>query len=316
MKRISRLLAALVAAMMLLPLVGAMAEGTYKIGMVTFDSGADAYQSAYYDTMVSRAQELGVDLQILDPAGDAMKQQNMVQDLISMKCDVIIIWPANSETAIAEVKACSEAGIPVVAANTDVAEEGKQYVACFVGPSNRLEGENAGKAMVEEIGTDAKIVEISNMAGYTASIERMGGMHDALEGTNIEILDSQPGEANREKAQQVMENYLVKYAPGTIAAVFCYDDTTAYGALNALEAEGRDDVKVYAAAAGNYETINYVKKGKIRAISMQSPIIDASTTLDMAVAIAGGETPAEYLNFIETPAVTEANIEEVALEPW
>ncbi|MBQ8306831.1 MAG: sugar ABC transporter substrate-binding protein [Blautia sp.] len=293
-----------------------MAEDTIKVGMVTFDSGADAYQSAYYDTMLSHAKELGVEIQLLDPAGDATKQQNMVQDLIGMACDVIIIWPANSETAIAEVKACSEAGIPVVAANTDVAEEGQEYVTCFVGPSNRLEGQNAGEAMVEEIGTDAKIVEISNMAGYTASIERMGGMHDAIEDTDIEILDSQPGEANREKAQQVMENYLVKYAPGEIAAVFCYDDTTAYGALNALEADGRDDVLVFAAAAGNYETINYVKNGKIRAISMQSPIIDATTTLDVAVNVAKGEAPAEYLNFIETPAVSQSNIDEIELEAW
>lgn len=288
-----------------------------KIGMVTFDSGADAYQSAYYDTMVSYAEENGVDLQILDPMGDSTEQASMVEDLIGMKCDVIIIWPANSETGISEAKKCSDAGIPVVAANTDISEEGHDYVTCYVGPSNRLEGENSAKVMIDDLGDDANIVEISNQAGYTASIERMGGMEDLVAETNIKILDNQPGEANREKSQQVMENYLVKYGKGEIDAVFCYDDTTAYGAINAIEAAGRsDDVKVYAAAAGNYETLDYIRNGKIQAISMQSPIIDAQTTLDMAIQVANGKEPDEYYNYIETPAATADNVDSLNLEAW
>ena len=292
-------------------------DGAYKIGMVVNDGGADPYQTAYYNTMKSYAVEKGVDLQILDPVGDATTQANQVQDLINMKCDIIIVWPVNSETAVASVRAVDKAGIPCMTANTNVAPDGEQFVKCYVGPSNVEEGKGAALAMVEDIGNDAKIVEISGLAGYTATLERSQGMKEGIEGTNIQILDSQMGEANREKSQQIMENYLVKYGVGEIDAVFCYDDSTAYGAWNAIEAAGRqDDVKIYAAAAGSYETRQYVVDGKIGAVSMQSPNIDAMTALDMAIAIAGGEEPAEFYNYIETPVITPNNVESTELQSW
>lgn len=291
-------------------------EGKIKVGVVTMDSGADAYQSAYYDNMKTYAQELGIDLQILDPAGDAAKQSNMVQDLINLDCDVIAVWPVNSETGVASVKAVNQAGILCIAANTNVAESGEQYVECFVGPSNTLEGKQAGEAMMDQIGESAKILEISGPAGYTASMERMGGMHDVIEGTDIEILDSQTGEANREKSQQIMENYLVKYPQGSVDAVFCYDDTTAYGALNALEAAGRTDIKVFAAASGNYETREYVLDGRICATSMQSPILESQAVLNMAVSLAKGDKPEEFYNYAETPCITVDNVESVEIVEW
>lgn len=283
-----------------------------KIGCVTFNSGSDNYQSVWYDEIISYAKELGVDLQIFDPAGDATKQQNMVQDLINMECDSIIIWPADSESGVAEVKAVYDAGIPVMTANTDVAEEGREYSSCYVGPSNLLEGEAAGEALVDLLDGKGKIVEIDYLPGYTASTERSQGMYNKIEGTDIELLDTQHGECNREKSQQVMENYLVRFGKGEIDAVYTFDDVTAMGVVNAIEDAGRDEIKVIAAASGSYGTMNYVKDGRIAATVMQSPIIETHTILDMAVELAKGNVPDEYATYIETPTVTVENYDEVA----
>ena len=70
---------------------GGAASGDAKIGMVVNNSGADPYQSAYYETMTDYAKEQGVNLQILDPKGDATKQAEQIQDLINMNCDCIIV---------------------------------------------------------------------------------------------------------------------------------------------------------------------------------------------------------------------------------
>ena len=294
----------------------ASGEGA-KIGMVVNYSGQDPYQTSYYDTMVSYAEEKGVDLQILDPKGDATTQANQIQDLINMKCDCIIVWPVNGETAVASVRAINQAGIPCMTANTNVAEAGEQFIKCYVGPSNVEEGKETAQEMVKQLGEDAKIVEITGPAGYTTSLERTQGLEEGIEGTNIEILDSQTGEGNREKAQQVMENYLVKYAAGEIDAVFTFDDNAAYGAWNAIEAAGRqDDVKIFAAASGSYSTMDYVRDGKIAATAMQSPHVDAQEALDMAIQLAAGEEPAEFYNYIETPVATQENVDSLGLEEW
>lgn len=286
------------------------------IGMTVSNAGADPYQTAYYSTAESYAKELGVTLKLLDPVGDVTKQQNQVQDLIGMNCDAIVLWPTNSESAVAMVKQIKAAGIPVVNANTRVDESGKDYCECYVGPSNVVEGQLTGEQMVKDIGNDGKIVYIEGLAGYSACEERKSGMEKAIEGTNIQVLETQLSDANREKAQQVMENYLIKYPVGSIDAVFCYDDSIAIGAINAMEAANRDDIKVYAAACGDCNTLSYIRDGKLRATAMQSPIIDAKTALDYAVNIAKGGTVSDYDNYMDTPVATADNVDSLDIEEW
>lgn len=294
----------------------ASADGK-KIGMVVNYAGQDPYQTSYYDTMISYAKEQGVDLQILDPKGDSTTQANQVQDLINMKCDCIIIWPVNSEAAVASARAVTNAGIPCMTANTRISEAGEEFIKCHVGPSCVEESKQTAQEMVKQLGEDAKIVEISGPAGYSAALERTQGLQEGIEGTNIEIMDSQTGEGNREKCQQIAENYLVKYGEGELDAIFVYDDNGAFGAYNAVEAAGRqDDVKVYAGAAGSYETLDWVKDGKIAATVMQSPYYDAETALDMAVKLANGEEPDSFDNNIETPLATAETVDTLEMEEW
>lgn len=295
---------------------GAASGEKYVIGMTVNNVGADPYQTAYYDAAVAHAAELGVELKILDPVGDVTKQQNQIQDLISMNCDVIVLWPCNAEAGVALAKQVQAAGIPLMTANNNVAEEGHQYVTCYVGPSNVLEGQQTAEQMVADVGPDAKVLYIEGQAGYTASEERHQGFENGIEGTNIEVLDYQISDGNREKAQQVMENYLVKYAEGTVDAVFCMDDNLAIGAVNAMKAAGRTDIKVYAAACGDYNTLTYIEAGDLRATAMQSPIIDAETAIDYAVRIAKGETIADFNNYMETPVATADNMAELDIAEW
>jgi len=287
-----------------------------KIGMIVNDGSADTYQTTYYTAAQEYAEELGVEIQLLDPKGDVATQANQVQDLINMNCDVIVIWPVNSESAVSSVKAVDDAGIPCLVANTPVVEEGLEYTVGFVGPSNVEEGKQSAQAMVDALGEGAKIVEITGQSGYSTTTERSSGMKEAVEAGGLEILDSQPGDGKRETSQQVMENFLVKYAVGEVDAVFCFDDNTAFGAINAIEAVGREgDVKVYAAAAGDFSTVEYVREGRLSGIAMQSPIIDAQTTLDFAVKVANGEE-IEFYNYIETPVATPDNIDTLEIEEW
>lgn len=324
--RNKRFLAALCASTMLISLTACAGsgEGTADggsgdeivIGMTVNNTGADPYQTAYYDAAKAYAEEQGVTLNIMDPVGDVTKQQNQIQDLIGKNCDVIVLWPCNSEAGVSMAKQVSAAGIPIMTANTNIDESGSEYLECYVGPSNIEEGKLTAQQMVEDLGNDAKIVYIDGQVGYSTSAERHEGMMQGIEGTNIQVLEEQTGEGNREKSQQVMENYLVKYPEGSIDAVFCMDDNIAIGAINAMEAAGRTDLKVYAAACGDYNTLQYIESGKLSGTAMQSPITDAQTAIDYAIRIAKGEEISEFNNFMETPVATPENVDSLQIEEW
>ena len=54
------------------------------------------------------------------------------------------------------------------------------------------------------------------------------------------LVETQPGDWNREKSQQVMEAFLVKY--DDIDGVYAGDDNMGVGALNAAKDAGRDGI--------------------------------------------------------------------------
>ena len=51
-------------------------SGDHLIGMVVNNGGQDPYQTAYYNTIKDKAKEMNINLQLLDPVGDATTQAN------------------------------------------------------------------------------------------------------------------------------------------------------------------------------------------------------------------------------------------------
>ncbi len=285
------------------------------IGSTANNVGTDAYQTKHDEAFRAHAETLGIELIQLDATGDVTKQINQVDDLIQQNVDVIVIWPVNGMALVPAAQEAYEAGIPVVIANSPIDPSGYDYTTCFVGPDNVLEGQYAGEIMKGLFTEEANIVEITGLPGYTTATERQQGFHDAVEGSNITIMESQPGDWNREKAQQQMENYLIKYPE--IDAVYAADDNMAIGAINAITEAGRqDEIKVVSACFfGDDEAKAYIEDGRIAGSVLQSPMTDARTTLDVAVKIANGEE-VEFFNYIDTPQVTTENISTIELEPW
>lgn len=95
------------------------------IGFSMSNGSGDSYGTSYLNTLNSFAEDMGFELILLDAVGDVTKQTNQVQDLITQQPDVIVVWPVNSESAVTSVKAISDAGIPVITANTNVVESGE-----------------------------------------------------------------------------------------------------------------------------------------------------------------------------------------------
>jgi ribose transport system substrate-binding protein len=285
-----------------------------RIGITQNNVGVDSYQTTYEKSFIAAAEaNEKVEVVVLDAGGDVARQIAQMEDLIQQEVDAIIIWPTNGEAVIPAVRKAHSAGIPVVVTNSNIAEAGFPFVATFSGPDNITQGSRSAEIMCDRfkaLGTEneAKVVHITGQPGYTTAIERAKGFNDRLPEVcpNVEQIDEQPGDWNREKSQQVMEAFLVKY--DDIDGVYSGDDNMGVGAMNAAVAAGREGITFVGATnfAVGYEAM---AAGTYWGSIYQSPVDDAEAALKSAIDLLSGEE-LPFLNYFDTPKITQDNMTE------
>ncbi|MFK8079130.1 MAG: sugar ABC transporter substrate-binding protein [Granulosicoccus sp.] len=286
----------------------------YTIGITQNNVGVDSYQTTY-DKAFKEATDADENIEavVLDAGGDVARQIAQVEDLIQQQVDAIIIWPTNGEAVIPAVRKAHNAGIPVIVTNSNIAEAGFDFVKSFSGPDNITQGSRSAEIMCDKfkemgIETTAQVVQISGQPGYTTAIERQKGFDDRLPEVcpDVSIVETQPGDWNREKSQKVMEAFLVKY--DTIDGVYSGDDNMGVGALNAAKAAGREGI-IFVGATNFAVGYEAMESGEYWGSIYQSPVDDAHAAIKTAVdVLAGKDVP--FLNYFDTPKITQANMSE------
>jgi ribose transport system substrate-binding protein len=294
--------------------LSAMAQAeTYRIGITQNNVGVDSYQTTYENAFIESASENpDVETVVLDAGGDVARQIGQIENLIQQEVDAIIIWPTNGEAVIPAVRKAHKAGIPVVITNSNIDEKGFRFVKSFSGPENITQGKRSAEIMCDKfksmgIENEAQVVHITGQPGYTTATERAKGFEDRLPEVCPQVtqIDKQPGDWNREKSQQVMEAFLVKY--DDIDGVYAGDDNMGVGALNAAMAANRDGI-IFVGATNFAVGYEAMADGDYWGSIYQSPVDDAKAALQTAIDILDGkELP--FLNYFDTPKITQDNMD-------
>jgi ribose transport system substrate-binding protein len=310
--KIRTILAATTATTVLAGAAFAEAHGPMTIGITQNNVGVDSYQTTYEQAFIAAAEANDdVEVVVLDAGGDVARQIAQVEDLIQQEVDAIIIWPTNGEAVIPAVRKASQEDIPVIVTNSNIAEQGFDFVASFSGPDNITQGSRSAEIMCDKfkdmgIAEEARVVQISGQPGYTTAIERAQGFEDRLPEVcpDVTLVETQPGDWNREKSQQVMEAFLVKY--DDIDGVYSGDDNMGVGALNAARAAGREDI-IFVGATNFSVGYEAMEAGDYWGSIYQSPVDDAEAALQTAINVLNGED-VPFLNYFDTPKITQDNM--------
>lgn len=296
-------------------MAGAASAADFTIGITQNNVGVDSYQTTYEKAFIAASDANDkVDAVVLDAGGDVARQIAQMEDLIQQKVDAIIIWPTNGQAVIPAVRKAHNAGIPVIVTNSNIAEEGFDFVRSFSGPDNITQGSRSAEIMCDKfkemgIENEAQIVQISGQPGYTTAIERAQGFEERLPEVcpNVTLVETQPGDWNREKSQKVMEAFLVKY--DDIDGVYSGDDNMGVGALNAAKAAGREGEIIFVGATNFAVGYEAMGRGEYWGSIYQSPVDDAEAALKTAIDILEG-TDVPFLNYFDTPKITQDNMSE------
>lgn len=288
--------------------------GEITIGFANLGSGVNGYVATYLDTFNAYAKQLGVKTVVLDAQVDPVKQSDQVQDLIAQQVDVMIVWPVNGKAIVPALRKVKDANIPVVITNSAADASAAAYFNTFSGPDDMKQATTAGELMVDALGGKGNVVIINGLPGYSVTQEREKGFMDVIkQHPDIKVLDVQPGDWSREKAQSVMEAYLVKYGD-KIDGVYSANSDMGVGALAAVKAaiaEGKiksgkikfTDCTLFATAYDEIKAGNYY--GSV----LQSPSADAEAAIQAAIQIVEGKQVPKQV-FFASPAVTRQNIDQ------
>jgi ABC-type sugar transport system substrate-binding protein len=178
-----------------------------------------------------------------------------VRSFINQGVDAIVIAPIVTDGWDDVLQEAKDAGIPVILEDR-TASASEDLYASWVGLDFKREGELAGEWVAENFGDEeTNLVILEGTTGSSAATDRATGFATAIEGTDVNVLDSQTGNFTRAEGKTVMEGFLQKHGDD-IDLLFAHNDDMGLGALDAIKAAGLtpgDDIKIV--------TIDAVKDG-------------------------------------------------------
>lgn len=224
--------------------------------------------------VVKEAKAKGIEVIVIDAQNDSAKQVNDVQDLLQKGVDALLINPTDSAAISTAVQSANNIGIPVITLDRS-ADKGK--VESLVASDNVKGGQMAATYIVEQLGKNAKVVELEGVPGASATRERGKGFHLVAD-KKLKVVEKQSAHFDRTEGLNVMEN-IIQGNPD-VQAVFAHNDEMALGALEAINSSGKDILVV--GFDGNDDALKSIKDEKLNATVAQQPELIGKLALNAA----------------------------------
>lgn len=245
-----------------------------------------------------------------DPALSVEKQMDQVQEMIDRRVDAIFINPVDWKAIEPALSKAAQAGIPVIAVDSDVYDSGK--VACTIVSDNYQAGELcAGHLLDNREG--GRILLLTHTAAKSG-IDRIQGFRDALKGyEDFTILAEGDCQGQLELAMPVTERLLKEYPQADV--VMCLNDLGALGAMAALEDSGLGGKVAVYGVDGSPDGKSMIAERIMTATAAQFPKKLGREAVNAAYRILAGEEVEPVIK-IPTELITIENLDQYDVDGW
>ena len=260
------------------------------------------------------AAEYGVNLTVMDAKADPATEAQLVTTAIAQGADAIIVNPNDISGIVPSLMAAKEAGLVVCLFSSDLAPENQQYRDFYCGANDLQAGLAAAETFIKQFPDGANIVEIGGQSGHDAQIKRHDGFVQGLEGSNINLMETQNCAAwATNDAMDIMQDFIVKYGD-QIDGIFCHWDNGATGIIQACT-NANVDIPFLVGVDGCRAGFDQVAAGTQAVSLAQNFETMAMTTLDLATKVLSGET-VEEINYIAWETVSPETIDSLTYPEW
>lgn len=255
-----------------------------KIG-VSLLARTDVFYRDMEDAMKAAADANGFELIVQSGDKDLAKQQSQIDSFIVQKVDAIIVSPTDTQGIAPAIERANQAGIPVFTA--DIAASGNGKVVAHVASDNVAGGKLAGDFVVKALSGQGKVAVIGHPEVQSV-IDREKGFKDVIAANSgMTLLPTVAAGGKRDRALKAAEDIL--QGNPDVKAIFCINDETALGALQAVEAKGVQGVMIVGFDAAP-EAVEKIKAGTaLKASVAQQPKEIGKMTIEAIVKHLKGE---------------------------
>ena len=315
-----KLLAILLAAMMLLSLSSALAD---EIEIAVVPKSLD--NAIFLDakaTAEAKGEELGAKIYWEGPTtSDAAQQVNVIESLIERQVDGILISCNDADALKDVIDRAVDAGIVVGCFDSDSPESKRAF---YCGTDNYAIGKLSAELMMEYLPEGGKVAILTGVLGAPNLEMRITGFKETLEAANspIEVMPVQTGEDDVQKSVEVVSQYT---AANPDLAGWFFDGGWPYFA----DPDALPEVKAFMENGGHivsidtcYPMMQYVGLGMVDVLVGQNyPTMGALGVETLYKIIAGEEVDlGDETHYIDTgyEVVDLENYEEVWANkaPW
>lgn len=198
---------------------------------------------------------------------DRERQIQIIEDFVQQKAVGVVLAPLDKKALVPSVEKLEQKKIPCAIIDSGIDTD--KYLT-FAATDNYQGGVIAAKRIGEILGGKGKIVVVKYVAGSGSTTDRENGFMDTVkkEFPNIKIMDAKYGQDTVETALQTTEDLLTKNPD--LQGLYACNASTSVGALQALQSQGRKEVKMVGFDA-EAALVKGIKSGQIDSLVVQNP---------------------------------------------
>ncbi|MEV8268481.1 substrate-binding domain-containing protein [Microbacterium sp. NPDC076911] len=294
------------------------------IGLLLPEAGVSRYETSdrpvFEEVVAKRCPEC--DLLYANAGSSAARQQEQAEAMLARGVDVIVLDAVDTVAAESIVAEASRHGADVIAYDRFIDHPDVDiYVSFDSELIGRIQADAVVAALPSEAGDLPGILLVHGSPTDPNAAALRAGVHDALEGANVEILGEFDAPAwSSTQAQEWVSGQLTQF-PGRVDGIVAANDALAGGAIAALKAAGVDPVPPVSGQDGELSAIQRIVDGNQLMTVAKATDDQARTAAEIAVRLLRGEEPAAPSMILGVPsfvlaptAVEQSDIERVIVQ--
>jgi len=280
-----------------------------KLAFVT-NNASDFWTIARKGTEKAAGELPNADIEFrINSDNTAAEQQRVVDDLLAKGIDGIAISPVDPVNQLQMLNRAAQQAL-VITQDSDAPSSNR---VCYIGTDNVAAGRQAGGLVKEALPQGGKIMVFVGTLDAANAQQRYQGLKEALQGSNIQILDVRTDGADRVRAKSNAADTLVNQPDiAGMVGLWSYNGPAIVGAIRDAGKTGK--VKIVAFDEED-ETLNGIKDESIYATVVQQPFEFGYQSMKLIASILYGDRsgiPASKQIFVPTLAIKKADVDEFA----